>query len=186
MDQNHLSAIRIASEEAARAHAGQTRKDGITPYIVHPARVASLVGYFGGDHVAVISAWLHDVFEDCTPETCRHAQETIQQLPLPVEDIQKIHAIIRAVTKNQGLPKELRMPDSLGRILEAPQEAVLVKLCDRIDNLADADHRDEYFRTSYFRKSHVILEKLQDAALSYGYTDAFRTLENLIQNNPDY
>ena len=34
-----------------------------TPYIIHPARVAPLVGMFGGTHVAIIVAWLHDIYE---------------------------------------------------------------------------------------------------------------------------
>jgi hypothetical protein len=56
-----------------------------------------------------------------------------------------------------------------------------VKICDRIDNLVDADSRDEEFKVTYYRKSRLIAEKLRDAANSNGYIDAFQTLENLIQ-----
>jgi len=63
MEHIHLAAIQSASRIAAQAHAGMTRKDGTTPYIVHPARVAALVGHCGGNHMAIISAWLHDIFE---------------------------------------------------------------------------------------------------------------------------
>src|SRR5690606_34958342 len=132
MDLNYLTALRIVSSEAARAHAGQYRKDGVTPYIVHPARVASLVAHFGGNHIAILSAWLHDVFEDCEGEACTRAGNTIDTLPLPSEDIQKIHTITATLTKNPSLPKDARIPDSLARILVAPGEAVLVKICDRI------------------------------------------------------
>ena len=179
---NHLSAIQIVSEEAAKAHTGQTRKDGVTPYIVHPARVATLVSHFGGSHIAILSAWLHDVFEDCTPEACIHTRETLYSLPLPAEDVQKIHTIIMALTKNPDLPKEARIPDSLDRILSSPPEAILVKICDRIDNLVDADRRDEEFKTTYYRKSRLIAEKLRNAAKASGYNDAFQTLENLVES----
>lgn len=182
MNFNHLSAIHIASEAAAKAHSGQTRKDGVTPYIVHPARVATLVDHFGGNHLAVISAWLHDVFEDCTPDACVHARDTLHSLLLPAEDIQKIHTIVMALTKNLELPKEARIPDSLDRILNSPPEAILVKICDRIDNLVDADRRDEDFKTAYYRKSRLIVEKLRDAAKASGYNDAFQTLENLVES----
>lgn len=181
MDFNQLSAILIASEAAAKAHVGQTRKDGVTPYIVHPARVATLVDHFRGNHLAIISAWLHDVFEDCTPEACMHARETLHILPLPPEDIQSIHAIVMALTKNPDLQKEARIPDSLDRILSSSPEAILVKICDRIDNLVDADRRDSEFKVTYYRKSRLIAEKLRDAANSNGYIDAFQTLEDLIQ-----
>lgn len=181
MNFNHLSAIQITSVEAAKAHAGQTRKDGTTPYIVHPARVAALVEHYGGNHLAVLSAWLHDVFEDCDIGACTHARGVIDTLPLPAEDIQKIHTIIKALTKNPELPKEERIPDSLDRILNSPPEAILVKICDRIDNLVDADHRDREFKITYYRKSRLVAEKLGDAAKSSGYSEAHRTLENLVQ-----
>ena len=49
-----LLAITSAADHAAGAHKGQFRKDRRTPYIIHPARVAALVGMFGGTHVAII------------------------------------------------------------------------------------------------------------------------------------
>lgn len=182
MNFHQLSAIHIVSEAAAKAHTGQTRKDSVTPYIVHPARVAALVSRFGGSHIAIISAWLHDVFEDCTPDACKHARDTLRSLPLPHEDIQSIHAIVMALTKNPDLPKEARIPDSLDRILISPSEGILVKICDRIDNLVDADRRDEEFKISYYRKSRLITEKLRDAAKTSGYNDAFQTLEDLVES----
>lgn len=184
MDFNHLSAIQIISDEAAKAHSGQTRKDGVTPYIVHPARVATLVEHFGGNHLAVMSAWLHDVFEDCTPEICSHAREIIHSLPLSTDEIERIHAIVIALTKNPNLPKESRIPDSLERILKSPPEAVLVKICDRIDNLADADRYDPEFKIMYYRKSRLIAEKLNAAANSSGYSEAINVLQSIIKNTP--
>lgn len=50
------SAILIATE----AHQNQFRRDGKTPYITHPQKVANLVE--SKDAKAV--AWLHDVLED--------------------------------------------------------------------------------------------------------------------------
>ncbi|HOT03975.1 MAG TPA: HD domain-containing protein [Methanolinea sp.] len=184
MDPTHLTALQIVSSEAARAHAGHYRKDNGTPYIVHPARVASLVAHFGGNHVAILSAWLHDVFENCEEGSCSHARDTIDTLPLPADDVRNIHAITAALTKDPNLPKEERIPDSLQRILRAPQEAVLVKICDRIDNLIDADFRDEEFRTSYYRKSGLIAETLRDAAISQGYREAIDTLEGILERGP--
>lgn len=50
------------------AHAGQFRRDGVTPYIEHPATVAKLLERY--DEITQAVAWLHDVLEDCvvTPE----------------------------------------------------------------------------------------------------------------------
>lgn len=50
----------IARNIAHDAHAGQFRRDGVTPYVTHPAQVASAVS-----PEAKPIAWLHDVLEDC-------------------------------------------------------------------------------------------------------------------------
>ncbi|MEM2124123.1 MAG: HD domain-containing protein [Methanolinea sp.] len=123
MERDALSAIHLAAGIAARAHAGQARKDGITPYIVHPARVATLAARFGGDHVAIVSAWLHDVFEDCAPGACAAARKEIGALPLPEGEARAVMAIVEALTKDPSLPKEVQIPDSLDRILAAPPQA---------------------------------------------------------------
>lgn len=52
----------LAESIARRAHAGQFRRDGVTPYITHPQFVASM---FEDDHMKAV-AWLHDVLEDTT------------------------------------------------------------------------------------------------------------------------
>ena len=52
---------------AARAHRHQTRKDGVTPYVAHVARVALiLAAEFGvADDAVLAAALLHDTIEDC-------------------------------------------------------------------------------------------------------------------------
>lgn len=51
---------KLALQIATKAHKGQVRKDGITPYIKHPIRVAS---QFNDDFKKTIAV-LHDVLED--------------------------------------------------------------------------------------------------------------------------
>ena len=50
-----------AQEIATLAHKGQFRRDGVTPYIVHPAAVAA---HFLPHSLYAEVAWLHDVLED--------------------------------------------------------------------------------------------------------------------------
>ena len=48
-----------------RMHQGQFRKDGRTPYVAHPFRVAMTVRHaFGVDDEVALAALLHDVIED--------------------------------------------------------------------------------------------------------------------------
>jgi (p)ppGpp synthase/HD superfamily hydrolase len=55
-----MSLMSRALEWSERAHAGQTRKDGIASYLVHPLAVASLVLRFGGSQEQAAAALLHD------------------------------------------------------------------------------------------------------------------------------
>ena len=51
---------------AVRAHRHQMRKDGRTPYIAHPFRVAMTVRHLFDidDPIAIVAALLHDTIED--------------------------------------------------------------------------------------------------------------------------
>ena len=177
--------IKSAADHASRAHKGQYRKDGRTPYIVHPAQVAGYVSMFGGSHVAIISAWLHDVYEDCTPEWISLTDSFIAALPLPDDEQQEISAIVDALTKKNTIPlKSARLSDSISRILDAPPEATLVKICDRIDNFLDTACRDGRVRKRYLVSTDEIIDRLSVRADLYGYEKAMNTLKEIRNTSP--
>lgn len=181
---HRLFVIKSAADHASRAHKGQFRKDRKTPYITHPARVAGLVGIFNGSHVAVIAAWLHDVYEDCSPEWILKTDELISLLPLPEDDRNDIAAIVDAMTKKNTLSvKADRLSDSLDRILDAPPEATLVKLCDRIDNLLDSADRNGGFTKRYLASTDEVIDKLSVRASLCGYEAALGILVQIRNSN---
>ncbi|MDO9324420.1 MAG: HD domain-containing protein [Methanoregula sp.] len=181
----HFFSIKSAADHASRAHKGQFRKDRRTPYIVHPARVAGYVSMFGGSHVAIISAWLHDVYEDCTPEWISLTDSFIRALPLPRDEQQEIADIVDAMTKKNTLPtKSARLSDSISRILDAPPEATLVKICDRIDNFLDTACRDGQVRKRYLVSTDEIIARLSVRADFNGYEDAMHTLKEIRNASP--
>jgi len=47
----------------------------------------------------------------------------------------KVAAGVGAMTKNDALPKEEQLRDSLMRILEEPQEVAIAKLADRVSSM---------------------------------------------------
>jgi (p)ppGpp synthase/HD superfamily hydrolase len=172
-----MAVIKAAADHASQAHKGQLRKDRRTPYITHPARVAALVGMFNGSHVAVVSAWLHDVYEDCTPDWIRRTDKFIEGLPLTVDEKTDISAIVDALTKkNTFKGKPARLSNSLERILDAPPEATLVKLCDRIDNLLDSADRNGGFRKRYLVSTDEVIAKLELRASYYGFEPTLNLL----------
>jgi (p)ppGpp synthase/HD superfamily hydrolase len=175
-----LLAIKNAADHAARAHKGQFRKDRRTPYIIHPARVAALVGMFGGTHVAIIAAWLHDIYEDCTPEWIALTEGFIAHLPFSDDERNDINAMVDALTKKNTIRgKTARLSDSIGRILDAPPEATLIKLCDRIDNFVDYNPRCGQVRKRYLTSTDEIIDRLSTRAQLYGYTNALTTLREI-------
>jgi (p)ppGpp synthase/HD superfamily hydrolase len=173
----HMAVIKAAADHASQAHNGQLRKDRHTPYITHPARVAALVGMLGGSHVAVISAWLHDVYEDCTPVWIKQTDGFIAGLPLPDDDKADIASIVDALTKKNMIKgKSARLSNSLDRILDAPPEATLVKLSDRIDNLLDSADRNGGFTKRYLASTDEVIGKLEVRASYYGFESALKLL----------
>ena len=181
---HRLLVIKTAADHASRAHKGQFRKDRKTPYITHPARVAGLAGTFNGSHVAIIAAWLHDVYEDCSPEWIVKTDELIDHLPLPPDEQREIAAIVDALTKKNTIPgKADRLSDSLRRILDAPPEATLVKICDRIDNLLDSADRNGGFTKHYLASTDELIDTLSVRASLNGYETALDILVQIRNSN---
>lgn len=104
---------------ATKAHEGQTRKDGITPYITHPERV---VARLAGDPDAQAVAWLHDVVED-TSETI----ESLRGRGVP----ENILEAVDALTKRPGID----YAEYIQRI-KSNTLARKVKIADMMDNLS--------------------------------------------------
>jgi (p)ppGpp synthase/HD superfamily hydrolase len=128
------SRLDAALRLALAAHEGQLRKDRRTPYLVHPLAVLRYLSTDLGvtDPNVLSAAVLHDVIEDTGVSARRLARKfgrttihLVEELTLPpqlhgprVSDRAKTDALVRAV----------------GSI---SWTAVLIKLCDRWDNLRD-------------------------------------------------
>jgi (p)ppGpp synthase/HD superfamily hydrolase len=116
---------------AANAHQGGKIKGTALPYIVHPSLVALEVmaalraepGY--DEELAVQCAILHDVIED-TPVT-------LEELRANFGD--GVAEGVQALSKDERLPEDDQLADSLRRIQQQPPEIWMVKLADRIANL---------------------------------------------------
>ncbi len=137
---------RKALRVAAHAHARQLVPDSTLPYLVHVTEVAfEALGALDSDptldrNLVIACALLHDTIED-TGMT-RDALE---------KDFGTAVAYgVSALSKNPELTKRDAMEDSLQRICLCPREVWVVKLADRIVNLAEPpaywsnDKRREY------------------------------------------
>lgn len=57
-----MNLVDLAEKVARKAHEGQFRRDGVTPYITHSEAVAKSLE--GESEQVIATAWLHDVLED--------------------------------------------------------------------------------------------------------------------------
>src|SRR2546421_767853 len=133
------SAWQRAVSFAARAHAGQMRKDGQTPYFAHPVRVALTVRHVFGqsDETALVSALLHDLIEDTTTDY----DELLEEFGPDVADT------VAALSKDARLPENQRARAYDHQLSAATWQARLVKLADVYDNFCDG--RNDQERTKF-------------------------------------
>ncbi len=122
---------------AARKHRGQFRKDGKTPYIAHPLRVAVVLLHLFGisDERALCAAILHDTLEDTRTDYDELAQEFGRE----------IADLVSILSKDARVPEPQRETEYRARLLEAPWQAWAVKLADVYDNLSESDPNSPSF-----------------------------------------
>ncbi|HEY1088334.1 MAG TPA: HD domain-containing protein [Archangium sp.] len=139
---------------ATQAHGEQKVPGSGFPYVTHLVKVATEVlraadGTFDVD-LAMQCALLHDSVED--------AGVNVDDLAARFGE--RVARGVAALTKNESLPKEQQMNDSLMRIRQQPREVWMVKLADRITNLEPAPH---YWTAEKKQKYRVEAQEIVDA-----------------------
>ncbi|MBN2090693.1 bifunctional (p)ppGpp synthetase/guanosine-3',5'-bis(diphosphate) 3'-pyrophosphohydrolase [candidate division KSB1 bacterium] len=148
---------------AANAHQGQKYPGTDLPYLMHvslvSAEVMAALSYEPerDGNLAVQCALLHDVIED-TPVT---------PAQLKVEFGERVALGVLALTKDEKLEKSLQMQDSLRRIQQQPPEIWMVKMADRIANLAPPPHYWTRNKKERYREEAVTIHRMLHPASEY-------------------
>jgi (p)ppGpp synthase/HD superfamily hydrolase len=145
----------------ANAHHRQKIPGTEIPYIQHLSFVSmEIIAALNVEkerdgNLAVQCAILHDTIED--------TNITFEQIKS--EFGEDVASGVLALTKDDSLPKEVRMSDSLRRIKVQPQEVWMVKLADRITNLQPPpQHWNQEKIIRYREEAIVIYEALKEAS----------------------
>lgn len=150
MDNNKINE---ALEYATKMHQGQLRKDG-TDYINHPIRVANYVKKFKQSknlENLIISAYLHDTLED-TEATYYDLVEKFGP---------QVASIVLELTTDIDFKKELGKTKYLEiKMKNMSSWALVIKLCDRLDNVSDLINADETFKDKYIKETLEIISYL--------------------------
>lgn len=151
---------------ALKAHKDQKTPEGL-PYSFHIVSVANEIINslsmnpisYDEANVAIACALLHDVNEDTDEEVSKYTIE------FPSQNVDMVTKGVAALTKNEKLPsKQAQMKDSLERLKELPHCIQMVKLADRITNLAPAPafwNRNK--RKAYVDEAKFILRELGES-----------------------
>lgn len=130
-----------AEEIARRAHTGQFRRDGVTPYVTHPERVAKRVA---GDLDVEAVAWLHDVLEDTA-----EAEQSLLDAGIPSHVVDAVKVLTKSPTvgyeeylasiKNNPLALKVKVQDMLDNLSDSPTEKQIVKYAKGLLILLDGE-----------------------------------------------
>lgn len=119
---------------AKNAHEGVMRKNSNLPYFVHPKMVARIVESYNCDSGMVSAALLHDTIED-TDVTYEDIRERFGH---------RIADLVMEVTNTEERDnKELyanRVDYMVAKMLGMSDDALVIKLADRLNNVAYLDY----------------------------------------------
>jgi guanosine-3',5'-bis(diphosphate) 3'-pyrophosphohydrolase len=137
---------------AARAHQGQKRKDGQTPYVSHAFRVLLIArDVFGvADPQVLMAAALHDTIEDTTADF----DELEEQFGRDVA------AWAAALSKDKRLADGPREEAYCRTLAASPWQVQVCKLADVFDNLLDMNYLPPAKRPDALRKKRRYLDAL--------------------------
>ena len=127
--------LQRAYDYSYRAHSGQMRKSG-DPYFVHPASVAGIITELRLDTASVCAGLLHDVVEDTLATTKDIEKEFGGEIASLVDGVTKL-------SKINFTSKEDRQAENFRKMVVAMAQDIrvlLVKLCDRVDNMRTLQH----------------------------------------------
>jgi guanosine-3',5'-bis(diphosphate) 3'-pyrophosphohydrolase len=159
MLETHMSddfrSLLAAVSFAARAHDGQRRKDGKTPYVAHVMRVALIVRHkFGFDDPEMLkAALLHDTIEDTTTDF-----DDVAEHFSPA-----VASWAAALSKDKRLQEEPREKAYVAVLRSSPWQVQICKLADVYDNAIDSVNLGPEQRARTRRRMRMYLTALSDS-----------------------
>lgn len=185
-----LGLILEAYDFAQHAHRDQTRKSG-DPYFIHPVAVAENIAGMQLDIASVCAGLLHDVVEDTEIEIDEINRRFGGEIAELVDGLTKLNKI-------NFYSKEDRQAESFRKMVVAMARDVrvlLVKLCDRLDNMRTMEHmnvasqerisretQEIYAPLAHRMGMHDVKAELEDHALRYLEPEAYKEIVSKLES----
>jgi len=141
-------------------HKNQIRKFVGAPYFdAHVQKVNGIVKQYTTDEDLLVASLLHDTLEDCFDDPDVGYIQLEEQFGKKVADIVKeLTSSKEEIEWEYGRSKTDYLIDKMVGMSDG---ALIVKLADRLQNIADAFTASEKFRNSYFIETKKIVEQLE-------------------------
>lgn len=148
---DYTGKIKEAFVFAQKKHKGQVRRFDSSPYVFHPLRVANSVLHHGGEQDQIIAALLHDTLEDTQTS----------YLEIKILFGKKVADLVSELTSNkEEIKAQGKIKYLTKRFNKMSSSALLVKLCDRLDNVSDFNMAPEDFIKKYDYETKQIIKHL--------------------------
>jgi len=147
----------LAWEFAKELHKDQVRKFINKPYFdAHVQKVNGTAKQYTTDEDLLCAALLHDTIEDCFKDKWEGYSIIKEKFGKRVADL---------VLSDEGEMKH-RYDGSkrdylIYKMTHMSDDALIIKLCDRLQNISDAFTASEKFRNNYFNETSAIVEAIE-------------------------
>lgn len=180
--------ITTAKHLAELFHEGQTRADGVTPYIEHPKMVADLVQKYHGSDFSIALAWMHDILEESADKVKKHfhLKRNIEHKAAFFLDMRDIweHSFTFALCKlsdhwkndQETIKNSGKVAYLVELLISGSSDVVLVKLCDMLANIKESNGSRMNQETRYL-KAIQCLKMAERKDLDERHNEVIATIE---------
>ena len=158
-----------------KSHAGQFHKDGKTSYCTHPLRVANLLTMHGASDTEILCGLWHDILED-VPEKRSDLIDELCRYNLGLWINDEVIRILEALNKPLDGNRKTRLEKFVKQIINGGNSAIMVKICDRIDNVMDSAGLGDFAEEYVVNETGYIISEFAKLDLNPRCIFAFETL----------
>ena len=147
-----VTTVKKALRFMYKAHDGQVRKFSGEPYVVHPRSVANTIWKLTKDESLAIAGAFHDVIED----TKFTYEDIASEFGTYIADL------VKELTSDPELIKKFGKTDYLvNKMNRMTDDALLIKLADRLSNVSDFGSDGKKFRDKYGPATREIISRIK-------------------------
>lgn len=144
---------------AKELHQGQIRKFIGTPYFdAHVQKVNGTVKQYTRDEDLLCASLLHDTIEDCFDDQDVGYQIILDKFGKKIADI-----VLELTSSKEEIENDFdsKADYLIVKMIHMSDDALIIKLADRLQNISDAFTASERFRNKYFQETVQIMNELE-------------------------